>query len=177
MQNYATVSPCNQALFKQKSGITGIYQSQQAKFREIKNRNGMKGENVKRAITPEGRPEKSDQAKESMLISSINEISIDNQARKLNAEKRCLTTQLGDRLRQSAKPSSGEVVYNLKTHKRIAKIEDSIFVDDKESRNPDRTLNQIMDSKQNPLNIRQRSRSPTFGGCQERSMSANNRQV
>ena len=95
MQNYATVSPCNQALFKQKSGsVSGIYQCSQASFREIRNRNGMKGDNVKRAITPEGRSEKqsTDQAKESMLISSINEISIDNQARKLNAEKRCLTT-------------------------------------------------------------------------------------
>ena len=91
----------------------------------------MKGDNVKRAITPEGRSEKSLQAKESMLISSINEISIDNHARKLNAEKRCLTTQLGDRLRQSAKASSGEVVYNMKKHKRIAKIEDSIFVEEK----------------------------------------------
>ena len=88
------VTPGNQALFKQRSSsISGIYQTNQAKFREIKNRNGMKGENAKRAITPEGtRPAKSIEAKESMLISSINEISIDNQARKLNAEKRCLTT-------------------------------------------------------------------------------------
>ena len=134
----------------------------------------MKGDAARRAITPQGRGDKSDKAKESMLMTSINQISIDNDARKTNAAKRCLTSQIGDRLRLSVKPAQGEVVYNLKAHQRIAKIKDSIFVDDKETMriNTDRTLNQCMSSTMNPLTMGQRSRSPVFGGG-ERSVSPN----
>ena len=105
-----------------------------------------------------------------MLMNSINEISIDTKARKQHAARRGLTSQVGERLRLSYKQAKGEVKYQQNIHSRIMKIEDSIFVDTKETRNTDRTLNQYMSSNQNPLG---RERSPTFGGPQERSTSAN----
>ena len=90
--------------------------------------------------------------------------------------KRCLSSQLGDRLRLSKKPAIGEVSYNTSKNERITKIEDSIFVD---SRGPhtDKTLNQIKSSTQFPLQVyHERSKSPVFGGAiaakNKRSVSA-----
>lgn len=61
--------------------------------------------------------------------------------------------------------------------KRITKIEESIFKDDKSTTTSltrtDRSLNQLLSSNQNPLVTQQnaKSRSPVFGGWRERSIS------
>lgn len=76
--NYVTVSPCNQSITVA-SGAS-LYQNQQEAFKVIKSRNGMTGDAVKRAITPEGRisdkgvSAKTIREKENMLMASINDI-------------------------------------------------------------------------------------------------------
>lgn len=73
-------------------------------------------------------------------MSSIQQISIDTKIRKSNAAKRCLTSQLGERLRLSERPAVGEYQYNTRQHERISKIEESIFKDDRNN-GEEKTLN------------------------------------
>ena len=96
---------------------------------------------MKRAITPDD-PARRQADKENFLIDSIMRLSIDNQARKELATRRCLNSQIGDRLKLSKKPASkAEFSYQSNQYDRIQKIEDSIFVDAREPRT-DKRLNQ-----------------------------------
>ncbi len=109
-------------------------------------------------------------------MDSIKQLNIESRNRKQKAVKRCLASQVGDRLKLSQKPAPGEYVPDSSMNERISKIEDSIFVETDRSRTH-RTLNQTMISDTNPMQtINDRSRSPHFGLRQaSRSISANNR--
>ena len=55
---------------------------------------------------------------------------------------RGLNSVVGDRLRMSQKPSTGEITYKKGHHERINKIEESIFVDAREP-HTGKTFNQL----------------------------------
>lgn len=97
------MSPCTQQVYASQS--QSVYEKQQKVFKDIKRRNGLQGDNAKRAITPDD-PARRQADKENFLIDSIMRLSIDNKARKELATRRCLNSQIGDRLKLSKKPAS-----------------------------------------------------------------------
>ena len=117
-QNYVTVSPSSQTVFVAQQ--RQIYSQQQDIFAEIKRKNGMQSNGFKVASNF------GQEAKENLLTASIQQISIDYKTRQQHAAKRCLTSQVGDRLRLSSRPGP---TYPVQNKRPIGQIEETIFKD------------------------------------------------
>ena len=78
-----------------------------------------------------------DDDKENYLQASIKALQLDSKKRKGVASQRCLTSQVGSRLKLSSRPAPGESVPNQAHQQRIQKISESIFADGEQ-----RTFNQ-----------------------------------
>ena len=113
----------------------------------------MEGNGAKRAITPDSEHEfgsHSHDDKENRIMQKITKLQADKKTRQMHDKMRGLNSLVGDRLRMSKKPSTGEITYKKNQHERINKIEESIFVDAREL-HTGKTFNQLKSSTQNPL--------------------------